>query len=89
VARSQPIHGDTAAAAVEGCESETRWFHAFASFALAGATSIKEIGAGVAVAIDATAVRLVLVPAIRLLGDWNWWLPLRRREGPETRAEAV
>jgi uncharacterized membrane protein YdfJ with MMPL/SSD domain len=47
---------------------------AFASFALAGATSIKEIGAGlaVAIAIDATVVRLVLVPAaMRLLGDWN------------------
>jgi RND superfamily putative drug exporter len=26
--------------------------------------------------IDATIVRIVLVPAtMRLLGDWNWWLP--------------
>jgi uncharacterized membrane protein YdfJ with MMPL/SSD domain len=52
----------------------------FGSFALAGAISLKEIGVGLAVAIlvDATIVRLVLVPAtMRLLGDWNWWLPAR------------
>ena len=50
----------------------------FGSFALAGAISLKEIGLGLAVAIlvDATIVRLV--PAtMRLLGDWNWWLPAR------------
>ena len=30
----------------------------------------------VAVLIDATVVRMVLVPAtMELLGDWNWWLP--------------
>jgi uncharacterized membrane protein YdfJ with MMPL/SSD domain len=52
----------------------------FGSFALAGAISLKEIGVGLAVAIlvDATIVRLVLVPAtMRLLGNWNWWLPAR------------
>jgi uncharacterized membrane protein YdfJ with MMPL/SSD domain len=52
----------------------------FGSFALAGAISLKEIGLGLAVAIlvDATIVRIVLVPAtMRLLGDWNWWLPAR------------
>jgi RND superfamily putative drug exporter len=50
----------------------------FGAFALAGAPSIKAFGVGLAVAIlvDATVVRLVLVPAtMRLLGDWNWWLP--------------
>jgi RND superfamily putative drug exporter len=31
---------------------------------------------GVAVLIDATIVRLLLVPAfMRLMGRWNWWLP--------------
>ena len=31
---------------------------------------------GRAIAIDATLVRLILVPAaMELLGDWNWWLP--------------
>jgi uncharacterized membrane protein YdfJ with MMPL/SSD domain len=30
----------------------------------------------VAIAVDATLVRLVLVPAaMEPLGDWNWWLP--------------
>jgi RND superfamily putative drug exporter len=40
--------------------------------------SIKEIGLGlsVAIALDATLVRLVLVPAtMELMGRWNWWLP--------------
>jgi RND superfamily putative drug exporter len=45
---------------------------------------VKEIGLGLAVAIalDATLVRLVLVPAtMELMGRWNWWLPgaLERR----------
>ena len=50
----------------------------FASFALTGVPAIKEIGLGlaVAIAVDATITRLVLVPAtMRLLGDWNWWMP--------------
>jgi len=52
----------------------------FAVFAAAGVPSIKEIGVGLAVAIalDATLVRLVLVPAtMELMGRWNWWLPKR------------
>jgi RND superfamily putative drug exporter len=39
---------------------------------------IKEIGFGLAVAVlvDATLVRVVLVPAtMKLLGRWNWWMP--------------
>jgi RND superfamily putative drug exporter len=39
---------------------------------------IKQLGFGVAMAvlIDATIVRALLVPALmRLLGDWNWWRP--------------
>jgi RND superfamily putative drug exporter len=50
----------------------------FAVFAGTGVPSIKEIGVGLAVAIalDATLVRLVLVPAtMELMGRWNWWLP--------------
>jgi len=44
---------------------------------------IKQTGVAlaVAVAIDATIVRCLLVPAtMTLLGDWNWWAPapLRR-----------
>jgi uncharacterized membrane protein YdfJ with MMPL/SSD domain len=50
----------------------------FAVFVLTGVPSIKQLGLGnaVAIAIDATLVRLILVPAaMQLLGEWNWWLP--------------
>ena len=52
----------------------------FASFSAAGSPALKELGVGLGVAIllDATLVRLVIVPAaMRLLGPWNWWLPAR------------
>jgi RND superfamily putative drug exporter len=52
----------------------------FGAFAVAGASALRELGVGLAVAIalDATLVRLVIVPAaMRLLGDYNWWLPAR------------
>ena len=50
----------------------------FGSFALGDQRVIKEFGIGLAAAIflDATVVRLLLVPAImELLGEANWWLP--------------
>ena len=50
----------------------------FGSFVLDATRSIKMFGFGLAVAVflDATVVRLVLVPAtMELLGDRNWWLP--------------
>ncbi len=58
-----------------------------AAFGASRVLSMKEIGVGlaVAVAIDAAIVRTLLVPAtMRVLGDWNWWLPaaLRRRRHP-------
>ena len=56
----------------------------FASFAVTGVPVITEIGlgAGVAIAIDATLVRLVLVPAaIVLLGERRWWSPTSGRRG--------
>jgi RND superfamily putative drug exporter len=48
------------------------------AFGLADLTAVKEmgIGMGIAVVVDATIVRCLLVPAtMRLLGDWNWWAP--------------
>ena len=51
-----------------------------ASFAFADIVLIKALGIGmaIAVALDATVVRALLVPAtMRLLGDWNWWVPAR------------
>ena len=50
----------------------------FAAFALADIITIKSIGVGMAIAVllDATIIRVLLVPAtMRLLGDWNWWAP--------------
>ena len=61
----------------------------FFSFGLAEAVVIKAIGLGMglAVLVDATIVRALLVPAtMRLMGRWNWWTPkplarLHRRLG--------
>jgi hypothetical protein len=50
----------------------------FVGFALDSEVTIKMIGVGMAtaIAVDATLVRLVLVPATMvLLGEANWWLP--------------
>ncbi len=50
----------------------------FAAFALADIITIKSIGVGmaIAVAVDATIIRILLVPAtMRVLGRWNWWAP--------------
>jgi RND superfamily putative drug exporter len=54
------------------------------SFVAADIVLIKALGLGTAIAVllDASIVRALLVPAtMRLLGDWNWWAPawLRRR----------
>jgi RND superfamily putative drug exporter len=50
----------------------------FAAFALADVLTIKAIGVGMAIAVfvDATIIRVLLVPAtMRLMGRWNWWAP--------------
>jgi RND superfamily putative drug exporter len=55
---------------------------AVGSFATSGVLIVKEVGLGIAlaVAIDASLVRALLVPSLMaLLGDWNWWAPSRLR----------
>lgn len=80
------IHGDNERAVAEGLASSARTISSaalimtcvFAVFVLTGVPSIKELGLGcaVAIALDATLVRLVLVPAaMKLMGSWNWWMP--------------
>jgi uncharacterized membrane protein YdfJ with MMPL/SSD domain len=55
---------------------------AFAGFVAGSFVGLQEFGLGLSVAIllDATVVRSILVPAtMKLLGDWNWYLPERVR----------
>ena len=50
----------------------------FFAFALADSVIIKAVGIGIGIAVilDATVVRALLVPAtMRLMGRWNWWVP--------------
>jgi len=50
----------------------------FVGFAFAGMPLVAELGVAcaVAIAVDATVVRLVLVPALMVVFEqWNWWLP--------------
>jgi RND superfamily putative drug exporter len=78
--------GDNTAAVASGLEKTGRlitgaaavMFTVFMAFGLAEVVIIKAIGIGlaIAVAIDATIVRSLVVPAVmRLLGDANWWAP--------------
>jgi len=50
----------------------------FAAFLITPLVTVQQLGfaTAVAIALDATIVRLVMVPAaMRLMGRWNWWLP--------------
>ena len=61
------------------------------SFAFADIVLIKALGVGMAIAIalDATVVRALLVPAtMRLLGRWNWWMPAALERFVATRPPA-
>jgi uncharacterized membrane protein YdfJ with MMPL/SSD domain len=80
------LHGDNERAVAEGLSTSARTISSaalimtavFAVFVLTGVPSIKELGLGcaVAIALDATLVRLILVPAaMKLMGRWNWWMP--------------
>ena len=78
--------GDTRRAVAEGLAASARTITSaalimvavFGVFVATGVPSIQQIGLGtaVAIALDATLVRLILVPAaMELLGKWNWYLP--------------
>jgi RND superfamily putative drug exporter len=60
----------------------------FFGFALSEVTPLKQIGVGLALAvlIDATVIRGILVPAsMQLMGRLNWWVPARRAPGRHRR----
>jgi RND superfamily putative drug exporter len=78
--------GDTVGSVVFGVSSTARLITGaaliiiavFSGFAAGDLVMFQQMGFGVAVALllDATIVRTVLVPAsMTLLGDWNWYLP--------------
>ena len=78
--------GDTDEAVVHGIGSTARLITGaaliiiavFGGFAVGDLVMFQQMGFGVAIAllIDATIVRSVLLPAaMKLLGDWNWYLP--------------
>jgi len=84
--------GDNAGAVAEGLERSGRLITSaaaimvavFAAFASAQVVLVKAMGLGMALAVtlDATLVRVLIVPAtMRLFGDLNWWAPwfFRRR----------
>jgi RND superfamily putative drug exporter len=84
--------GNTSRAVADGLAKTARVITAaaaimvvvFLSFVTSNEVFLKLFGIGLAAAIflDATVVRMVLVPAVmQLLGKWNWWIPnwLERR----------
>jgi uncharacterized membrane protein YdfJ with MMPL/SSD domain len=93
--------GDSTAAAVRGgVEASARTITSaaivmiavFLSFVITGVPAVKQIGLGaaVAIAVDATIVRLVLVPAaMTLLGERCWWMPVRSIARAATPAAAA
>ncbi len=68
---------------------------AFSGFTFGSFVGLQEFGIGLSVAIllDATVVRAIMVPAtMKLIGDWNWYLPERVRRAlrmPPVRRPAV
>jgi RND superfamily putative drug exporter len=79
-------YGDPRRAVVEGLANTGRVITSaagimvcvFASFVLSGDPVVKEFGVGlaIAIAIDSTVVRCLLVPAVmELMGKWAWWMP--------------
>ncbi|MDW0110077.1 MMPL family transporter [Sporosarcina aquimarina] len=84
--------GDNDKSTVEGLASTSKVITSAAlimivltgAFAFTDVMPVKQIGVGIAiaVAIDATIIRLLLVPSLmKLFGDWNWWLPFRKNKG--------
>ncbi|WP_064093263.1 MMPL family transporter [Rossellomorea aquimaris] len=82
--------GDNTLSTIEGLTSTSKIITSAAlimivitgAFAFTGVMPVKQIGIGIAIAIfiDATIIRMILVPSLmKLLGDWNWWMPFRNK----------
>ena len=93
ISRIQEIYqetGDNDKATLEGLTTTSKIITSAAAimiavtgaFAFTDIVPVKQIGVGVALAIfiDATLVRMVLVPLLmKLLGKWNWWYPGQKK----------
>ncbi|MEI4771289.1 MMPL family transporter [Psychrobacillus sp. FJAT-51614] len=82
-------HLDNTAATIDGLTSTSKIITSAAlimivitgAFAFTDVTPVKQIGVGIAiaVAIDASIIRLLLVPSLmKLFGKWNWWMPFSK-----------
>ena len=80
---------DNTAATIDGLTSTSKIITSAAlimivitgAFAFTDVMPVKQIGLGIAiaVAIDASIIRLLLVPSLmKLFGKWNWWMPFRK-----------
>jgi len=93
ISRIQEIYHDTNDndyATLEGLTSTSKIITSAAlimivvtgAFAFTGIIPVKQIGLGISLSIliDATIVRMILVPSLmKLLGKWNWWTPFKKR----------
>ena len=93
ISRIQELYletGDNDKATLEGLTTTSKIITSAAAimiavtgaFAFTDIVPVKQIGVGVALAIliDATIVRMVLVPSLmKLLGKWNWWFPGQKK----------
>ncbi|MGM9922902.1 MAG: MMPL family transporter [Bacillus sp. (in: firmicutes)] len=94
ISRIHEVHqetGDNDEATVVGLSSTSKIITSAAlimivltgAFAFTGVVPVKQIGIGIALAIfiDATIIRLLLVPSLmKLLGEWNWWMPFMKKK---------
>ena len=81
--------GDNDQATLEGLVSTSRIITSAAlimivvtgAFALLIFYQYDKWGLALAIFLDATIIRLMLVPSLmKLFGDWNWWLPFRKKK---------
>ena len=97
ISRIHELYGETRDndyATLEGLVSTSRIITSAAlimivvtgAFAFTDILPVKQMGIGVALAIflDATIIRLILVPSLmKMFGEWNWWLPFTKKKRKE------
>ena len=75
---TRPADIPTITKAMSDCDAVAALEPGSLYFLITPLVTVQQLGfaTAVAIAIDATIVRLIMVPAaMRLMGRWNWWLP--------------